>query len=1407
MSGASRKISQTSGGACVDRVSRSGSEISLRRLSIGFEMASAMLVFIVFFSVTLAHGVVIDAQQGTKGQLQALQKLYYYTDGQMWTNNSYWTGNDPCKYYGITCDTDNQTIISINLAGETFCFDLKMTSGLRMLNLGLNNVTGVFPEWIVNLTALTYVDLRDTYLWGKLPEDLGRLLNLTHFIVGDTLLDGLLYSRVPDSWGMLVQLEKFDISGHSFDYINLTALGGMQRLETFTIFGNSFSGNFQDEAGPYLPQLKSLKYIDIRFTVQPNSVNQFYGEIPDLSASTSLESFQIGYNSFVGTFPEWVTRMQNMSSIMIGPNLLSGQLPSSISNMKKLVTCDVVGSGFDGPLPDIWDQLPNISEMFLFSNRYCLAIFALFDSFFSSSDVNSFNGTIPESLYRSHSLTYLQLTSNRFTGTISPSIGNLSLLQSFYVGFNQMEGTIPEQLFSCTNLLSIQLAGNNFTGNISAGFQNLSQMRIIALGHNKFVGSLPDSFASMQNLTTMDFSYNGFTGSIPSSLSTLSKLQYLSLNDNQFSGSMPVLSPSLINVQIQRNRLSGTLFWMLQLSSLQLIDISDNKFIGPASPISGKKYLTHCDFSRNRLAGRIPVAYTNIMPLTYLDLSSNQISGPIEYSLGRLTLISYLNLSNNHLSGSVEPRLAQLSTIQYLDLSMNRLDGSVPSGVLGLAKLLELRLDNNFLTGPIDSISNAKSLNTLILSNNAFSGGLSNIFTLHNLVNLNISFNQISGSIPDSIGQLSGLQVLDVSHNRLSGTIPDAIGSLRNLQSIGLSNNKLTGQMPFLRSDPRWIDLSSNSLNGPLDFLNALSSLTYLNVSRNQFEEGIDTLNGMKGLITVDISHNRITGLPSLFGLFNLVEFIASNNQIEGALPNMTLCFALRRLFLDNNALSDASLVPNMMTLDRCDVRNNSFVCPVTAQMSERCGATCSIDNFESAEMQIRIAGDLSTFSPDQFTSQLAQVAGISISRIHILKAVSGSVIVDLKIDPPPAGSTEGSASRVVQYLNSIGSSVYNQSGISVLNVYPMIPDAPPAPSTSLSKGVIAGIVLGSLVVFIALVLLIVLVVLRPRKVLLQKPNFEMVDFTVVSNSETKNSVIPFDEIENMKLIGSGAFGYVYKAVWRANTVAVKQVRSENVTTEQVLDFLKEAQLIQNMRPHPNVVLYLGYTFPPDPLSIVTEFCFGGSLLDYLKNTPDIPEDQIRSFIVGTARGVLHLHQEKIIHRDLAARNILLTKHLEAKVSDFGMSRQVSTYESPSVTTTTIGPVRWMSPEAIQKREYSVKSDGVVMWEILTRKEPWHDVSAVDVAVSVTIHQERLPIPEDIPSDMREVMEGVWKVDPSERPDLVEICKLLGVSDIDASGPVGLPISSVGQYVSHIIAPPSSSNASHVEIPKIEYSG
>jgi serine/threonine protein kinase len=98
----------------------------------------------------------------------------------------------------------------------------------------------------------------------------------------------------------------------------------------------------------------------------------------------------------------------------------------------------------------------------------------------------------------------------------------------------------------------------------------------------------------------------------------------------------------------------------------------------------------------------------------------------------------------------------------------------------------------------------------------------------------------------------------------------------------------------------------------------------------------------------------------------------------------------------------------------------------------------------------------------------------------------------------------------------------------------------------------------------------------------------------------------------------------------------------------------------------------------PNPC-IVLEFCGGGSLDRFLTDKSNsIDRNMKRDYAMKIAYGLLHLHQNNIVHRDLAARNILLANDGTPKISDFGMSRVITSATSVGKTKQTVGPLRWM---------------------------------------------------------------------------------------------------------------------------------
>ncbi|PRP82088.1 hypothetical protein PROFUN_03778 [Planoprotostelium fungivorum] len=245
-----------------------------------------------------------------------------------------------------------------------------------------------------------------------------------------------------------------------------------------------------------------------------------------------------------------------------------------------------------------------------------------------------------------------------------------------------------------------------------------------------------------------------------------------------------------------------------------------------------------------------------------------------------------------------------------------------------------------------------------------------------------------------------------------------------------------------------------------------------------------------------------------------------------------------------------------------------------------------------------------------------------------------------------------------------------------------------------------------------------------------------------------------YKDLKHLVEIGSGAYGIVFRAEWNDEIVAVKQMKMDRMGETQMSDFLSEVSILQRLPPHRNVVLFRAATFPPQPLSMITEFCGGGSLYAYLRNHPGmLPNEKLR-LVTEIARGMRHLHQQKVVHRDLALRNILLSDQLEAKVSDFGLSR-VNSNGDGSTTKSDVGPLKWMSPEAVTESRYSTKSDvfsfGVVVWEIFEEQDPFPEVTAVEAAFQV-VNGQRLEFTNCPYPWLIRLVQSCWEKEPKNRP-------------------------------------------------------
>nr|XP_023663224.1 epidermal growth factor receptor-like [Paramormyrops kingsleyae] len=319
----------------------------------------------------------------------------------------------------------------------------------------------------------------------------------------------------------------------------------------------------------------------------------------------------------------------------------------------------------------------------------------------------------------------------------------------------------------------------------------------------------------------------------------------------------------------------------------------------------------------------------------------------------------------------------------------------------------------------------------------------------------------------------------------------------------------------------------------------------------------------------------------------------------------------------------------------------------------------------------------------------------------------------------------------------------------------------------------IAASVVGGLLAFVILSLG-VLVLLRRRHIarkrtlrrLLQER--ELVE-PLTPSGEAPNQallrILKETEFRKVKVLGSGAFGTVYKGLWVPEgedvkiPVAIKVLR-EATTPKANKEILDEAYVMASV-DSPYVCRLLGICLT-STVQLITQLMPYGCLLDYIKENKDnVGSQYLLNWCVQIAKGMSYLEERHLVHRDLAARNVLVKTPQHVKITDFGLAKLLNADEKEYHADGGKVPIKWMALESILHRTYTHQSDvwsyGVTVWELMTfGSKPYDGIPANEIA-GVLEKGERLPQPPICTIDVYMIMVKCWMIDAESRPRFREL--------------------------------------------------
>ncbi len=449
------------------------------------------------------------------------------------------------------------------------------------------------------------------------------------------------------------------------------------------------------------------------------------------------------------------------------------------------------------------------------------------------------------------------------------------------LGFNRLVGTIPSKISKLKKLKILRLGSNDISGTLPGSIGQLIELEELGLSGNEFHTPMPPQIGLLINLKSLNVDYAPFTGEIPEEIGNLVNLEYLNLVDNFFT-SYPQSMGNLTKLKV-----------------IQMWDSFDDglpfpDFLGNYQDLEGIR------IAGDAMTGSFPIEILDFPKLRYVHFDDNVLSGELPHKVVNLDSLENFNISYNNFEGGFNLDFSECDKFRSLTISNNNFSGSFPEGLGDIPSFQSLRARNNNFSGCFPTDLYNKCGNTIDFNQNdamSFYGEFMDFCFTDGTVDA-----QIGSSCDDGNGS-QFLDFIDDNCECVSCEHPDMTSVVRLLSS------SLHGWIhEGTNDDP---DSETEGWAKDCDICNWY---------------GI-TCNDDNRVIKIDLSANGLAQKISLGfdDLPFLEEIDLSNNELNGALPNLDLMDSLKSINLSNNSFY--STLPISWTekpkLEFIDLHNN----------------------------------------------------------------------------------------------------------------------------------------------------------------------------------------------------------------------------------------------------------------------------------------------------------------------------------------------------------------------------------------------------------------------------------------------------------------------------------------------------
>ena len=250
------------------------------------------------------------------------------------------------------------------------------------------------------------------------------------------------------------------------------------------------------------------------------------------------------------------------------------------------------------------------------------------------------------------------------------------------------------------------------------------------------------------------------------------------------------------------------------------------------------------------------------------------------------------------------------------------------------------------------------------------------------------------------------------------------------------------------------------------------------------------------------------------------------------------------------------------------------------------------------------------------------------------------------------------------------------------------------------------------------------------------------------------------DCLEILSVLGRGYYGKVMlvKKKGTNELYAIKTVhKARLVEAQKVHTIIAERNILIKAR-HPFIV-NLCFAFQTSTkFYLGLEYVPGGELFRHAKEVGKLSISETRLYIAQVALALEHLHGIGVIYRDLKPENILLAADGTIKLTDFGLSKDIS-LSLQEATQTFCGTSEYLAPEVIKRNPYSFPIDwwslGILTYELLYGETPFYNRNRMKMFNAIASSEPKFP--SDADDFSIDFIKKLLNKDPTKRATFVSL--------------------------------------------------